>query len=346
MEIKKEKSFTEIENEEIPQKIQDIFDKKSNKKITSNFRKSKDNLLKIGLLVASILLIIAYNSLPVSKVKSISVEGNRYLNDNYIIEKSTVSNASNYYLTIPFIIQSKLNEIPLIESSTVSLDSNNHISINVVEKKAVGYRYEDEPYVLFSDNTKTLLESEYLDIIAYVPIITGFSDEEQTRKLTTAFKNVDVSIIEDISEIKQYDLGYDSQGICVLMRNGGYFIANYRSLPMINKYYDIYNYLKDKNQCIYADDSQETAYAKACPWNETIVEHEYWLDENGEPIKNAYGDKAVIHYYKTPEGEFAVDNNGNKIKIPLNKQGFEEEDENFYENYLNGYYATGVLQVP
>ena len=115
---------------------------------------------------------------------------------------------------------------------------------------------------------------------------------------------------------------------------------------MINKYYDIYNYLKDKNQCIYADDSQETAYAKACPWNEKQVEHEYWTDENGEVIKNAYGDKAIIHYYRLKDGNYALDMNGEKIRIPLNDQGFEEEDEDFIENYENGYYATGILQIP
>ena len=346
MEINEDKSFTELEQQEIPTKVQDIFDKKKNKRITSNFRKSKNNLLNLGLIIATIVLIIRYNLLPVSKVKSISVSGNRYLPDEYIIDKSSVTNNDNYYLTIPFFVQNKINEIPLVSSSKVTLDSNNHIGIQVEEKKVIGYRYEEEPLIIFSDNTKTNLESEFLDIIAYIPIITGFTDEEQTRKLATAFKNIDTSIIEDMSEITQYDLGYDSQGICVLMRNGGYFIANYRSLPMINKYYDIYNYLIDKNQCIYADDSQETAYAKACPWNEKQMEHEYWTDENGEIIKNAYGDKAIIHYYRLQDGNFALDMNGEKIKIPLNEQGFEVEDEDFYENYENGYYATGTLQIP
>lgn len=346
MEINEEKSFTDIEKQEIPQKVQDIFDKKKNIKITSMFRKSKDNILKIGLLVASILLIVSYYFLPVSRVKTISVFGNRYLSDEYILNKSNVTTDSIYYLTVPFIVEKNLKDAPLIEDAKVSLESGNHISINVEEKKAVGYRYEEEPMLLFSDNTKTQIESEYLDVIAYVPIITGFTDDEQTRKLTTAFKDVDVNIIEDISEIKQYNLGYDAQGISVLMRNGGYFIANYRSLPMINKYYDIYNYLIDKNQCIYADDSQETAYAKACPWNEKQVEHEYWLDENGEIIKNAYGDNAIVHYYKLSDGSDALDGNGNKIRIPLNEQGFEEVDESFIENYEAGYYVTGVLQLP
>ena len=343
MEIKEKETIDEFE---VPDSVQEIFDNRKNQKLISIFRKTKSNSIRLGLFIATIILLVIYYLLPVSRVKGVNITGNVYLPDDYVQNISRVSTKDVYYLDIPILVEQRLNNDAFIQSSKVTLESGNVIHIDIKEKKIVGYRYEEEPMLLMSDNTKHVMKSDFLDIISRVPMITGFENDDQTRMLTTAFKDVDRSIIEDISEITQYDLGYDAQGICVLMRNGGYFIANYRSLPMVNKYYELYNYLKDKNQCIYADDSQDTAYAKACPWDEAPIEHEYWLDEDGNPLTNAYGDKAVVHYYILKNGKYAYDMEGNKIKIPLNKQGFEEVDEDFEEHYEAGYYATGVLQLP
>ncbi|MBR2066836.1 MAG: FtsQ-type POTRA domain-containing protein [Solobacterium sp.] len=340
---KKEKEKTE---NRLPEHVQRMFDERKTKVVVSRFRGSKSNYIKLGILVATILLILFYYLIPTSHVKNVNISGIHYLTVNQVKDKSDVNENSIYYLTIPILVEQRINSLPLIESSKVNLDKDNFVSIDIVEKKVIGYRYDQEPELLMADNTQTALMEEYMPIISYVPLITGFLDEEETRKLSTAFKSIDVDIIEDMAEVKQYDLGYDSQGIVVLMRNGGYFIANYRSLPMINKYYDIYNYLKDKNQCIFADDSQETAYAKACPWHEEQIVHEYWLDEKGEPIKNAYGDKVVKHYYTLEDGTTALDASGNPIVIPINVQGFEERDPDFIANYEAGYYATGELYIP
>ena len=342
-EIEKEEIKEEFE---VPDSVQEIFDDRKNKKVTNIFRQTKSNTIRLGLFIATIILLALYYAMPVSRVKGINITGNVYLPDSYVTEASGVTKDDIFYFKIPILIEQKVNSNPFIKDSTVTLETGNVIQIDIEEKKIVGYRYDEEPILLMSDNTQAPMESKFLDIISRVPLIDGFESEDQTRMLSTAFKEVDRSIIEDMSEINQYDLGYDSQGICILMRNGGYFIANYRSLPMVNKYYEIYNYLKDKNQCIYADDSQDTAYAKACPWNEKPTEHEYWLDEEGNPLTNAYGDKAVIHYYTLKNGKYAYDNNGEKIPIPLNRQGFEEVDEDFDEHYEAGYYANGVLEMP
>ena len=67
---------------------------------------------------------------------------------------------------------------PLIESCDVKLQRGNIIRIEVEEKKIVGYRYDEEPLILFYDNTSTPLKSEYLGVIAEVPLINGFFEEE------------------------------------------------------------------------------------------------------------------------------------------------------------------------
>ena len=137
------------------------------------------------------------------------------------------------------------------------------------------------------------------------------------------------------------------------MRNGGYFFSDFRGVSLVNQYYNIYANMRNKNQCVFAesiggsdDEVLDTAYAKACPWDETAAEVEYWKDENGEIITNTYGDKVIKHYYEIKDKERPVDENGNPIPIPINREGFEEKDEDFELHYEAGFYRTGKLELP
>lgn len=310
------------------------------------FEKSRTKIIKWALFLTTIALLLLYGFSDQSKVASIIVEGTHYLEDTYIQDVANIHQNDFYYLNIPFLKEMKLKQDPMIQDAKVTLINDNVIKITIQEKKAIGYRYEDDPQILLSDNTTASLKSEYLNIIASVPLITGFSDAEQTRLLCKAFEDVDVETIESISEIEQYALSYDDEAIRIRMINGGYFIGNYQNLDKLNAYYTIYSNMKDKSQCISADENANVAYTYVCPWNEDSGNTEYWTDENGNILENAYGDKIVKHYYTDESGNQAVDANGNAIAIPIDENGSEVIDPNFNRNYSEGYYATGVLELP
>jgi cell division septal protein FtsQ len=242
-------------------------------------------------------------------------------------------------------VQSKIQKDPMIQSCTVDMLDNNVVSIRVQEKKAVGYRYEDTPLILLEDGSTAELKSEYLSIIAKVPLVTGFSTQEQTHLLTKAFSAIDRSMIESIAEVDQFSLNYDDEALKILMRDGGYFISSYYGLSMINSYNEIYTQLSDKSLCIFAEDSTKVAYAKKCPWNETETQLEYWQNDDGSYITNKYGDKVVVHYYTDGEGNNYLDAKGSPIRIPVDIYGVEVPDENFEENWKAGYYDSGVFDA-
>lgn len=330
----------------LPEGVEKIFRDHRKKRNRETFHKDKYRIVRYGMLAASLVLVLLYFLSPVSNVRSVSISGSRYLKDSYITEKTGISSRSKFYLCIPFFIERAIEEDPLIAEAKVTLKPGNVISIDVKEKKAVGYRYEDEPYILFDDNTKAQLKSEYLNIVASIPLISGFTDEEQTRLLTKAFAEIDENIIHEMSEITQYPLSYDPDAISVLMRDGGYFIGNYFNLSLINQYYEIYSYQKNKDYCIYAADNKKNAFAKACPWDEEDAVLEYWTDEKGDPIINKYGDLSVKHYYRDAEGNYAEDASGNRIVIPIDDEGMDAADEHFQEHYEAGFYDTGELVIP
>jgi len=63
-------------------------------------------------------------------------------------------------------------------------------------------------------------------------------------------------------------------------------------------------------------------------------------------VVNSQGITAYRHYYKDPQGNPALDANGNQIVIPIDENGDEVEDPDFQANYAAGYYASGTLQIP
>lgn len=352
MAVKKEKNINSNYDEpEIPIYVDRMFKEKSKQNVLKKFKEGKARIERRAMLLAILVLLIAYFILPVSKVNAISIHGNHNLNESYIKELSGLSLNSRLFLSIPQMISAKLEQNPFIDQAEVTWKQDNVIDISISEKKAIGYRYDkDSPEVLFADGTSTELTSDYLDIIAKVPLITGFQGEELTNKLCKAFENVEEKVIEQISEINEYSLSYESSALKVLMRTGGYFISSFENLTSINYYNEYYSDMTNKSYCIFAVDQTSTAsaaaYSAACPWSDSNSTTEYWMDENGNVITNSEGQQVVKNYYTDSEGNRALDGNGNAIPIPIDENGHEVIDENFQENYANGYYASGSLVYP
>lgn len=339
------KSIEEIEQQ--PTGVDALFLKREIERDNARFKKSKRVLFIVAILLANLLVCLFYFTSSMSKVTTISVSGNQFLTKDYIRQYAKLDLNSRYYLIFSYRISSRLEQEPFIQQASVTMKEHGVVEINVVEKKPVGYRYENEtPMILFSDNTKTELTSDYLSVVARIPFMTGFETDEQTYLLTKAMNDVHLSLIEDIAEIHQYDLGYDQQAIQVQMRDGGFFFASYYSLDLINSYHEIYGKLKDKNTCLFADQGQRVVYAKVCPWLETVEPKDYWMDGSGNYILNKYGDKVLKHFYQDDKGNYYLDASGNWILIPIDEEGNQQPDDKFLEHYTAGYYATGQLVIP
>ncbi len=326
--------------------VQEIFDRHRKKTSLSKFERNRNKLIRWGILCAAIVIVVIYLCLPSSRVKAVSVSGTKYLDKTYIEEVAGIQENDVFYLTVPTYVEHKLKSDPMIQDASVSLENGNIISISVTEKKAVGYRYDSTAEILLGDNTTAELKSDYLDIIANVPYIEGFTSKKETRLLCKALNKVDQEMIENISEITQYSLSYDDNAMKILMRNGGYFVGSFYNLDKLNQYYAIYNNMTDKSLCISADDNNDVAWQEVCPWNQTSSTTEYWTNSDGTAVTNKYGDQVKKNYYQKADGTDALDAAGNKIPIPIDSDGNEVIDGDFESNYANGYYSTGTLSIP
>lgn len=326
--------------------VEQVFDEKRRNRSQAAFNRNKPALAKYGMLVGVIVLIFLFTLSKESRVSAVSVSGNRYLSSSYISTLADVSCDDLYYTKIPFLLEYQLKKEPLLESVDVSWSDHGIISIEVTEKRPVGYRYDDEAVLLLADGSVIALSGEYLDVIADVPYITGFTDSEQTRLLCKALKELSAQVVASIAEIHQFALEYDDEAMKILMRTGGYYIGSYNNLDKLAYYDEIYASQKDHSQCIYGFDSGSSAASQVCPWNKVSTSVEYWKDEDGNVRKTQYGDSAVKHYYVDKDGNTAVDAAGNPIPIPIDETATEIIDPDFQTHYEAGYYATGVLVMP
>lgn len=324
--------------------VERILDNRRRRIDAKLFRVHQNRIVIKAVLLALACVVIVYFALPVSHIHAIRITGLHFLSEQYIKETAAISENDRFYLTIPAFVESRLENNPLIATADVTMNDDQTVSIAITESEMIGYRYIDKPEVVLKDGSVIALESEYLDLIAMIPLITGFEDEDKLNKLVAAFQDVDQEVIEDIAEIREYTLSYDPEAILVLMRTGGYFIGGYYTMANINSYNAVYALQSDKNKCLFSLEGNDKISSQTCPWD--IVEEEYWTDASGNYVLNENGEKVVKHYYSDAAGNDALDSSGNRIAIPIDEKGNEIRDGDFLAHYEAGYYATGSLVIP
>ncbi len=337
--------------EQIPEGVEQMFRQREISNDNSEFLKSRGRLFAAAVGLSVFLLVFLYSVSSAGRVQAVAVGGNTYLDADYIERLSGIDGDARYYLTFPFTVRKRIEADPFIESAKVSMNDGNMIRITVTEKRPLGYRYEGETaYILMDDDSRAELTSEYLPVIARVPYITGFEEEEQTHLLILALKSVDQKIIEEIAEVHQYALKYDDEAIQLQMRDGTYIFTSYFATAALNQYHTMYSKMLNHDFCMYTVENgrQDSTMVsvRECPWDEVPIEHDYWMDSEGNYILNKFGDRAVKHYYQDPYGYNFLDGNGNPIVIPINEKAEDVRDPDFEANYLAGYYETGKLVLP
>lgn len=305
--------------------VEKLVSQQKKKKENISFLKYKNKIFIFAILVGFAIVFLLYYYNDNSKVKAISVKNNYYLSDNYIRGLSKINLDTRYYLVLDNLIEKNIKKDPMIDSVEVHHKSNNIILIDVKEKIPYGYRLDDVTKLLMLDGSAIDLTSEYMNVISKIPYIVGFKSEQQEHLLSKAFKEVDVDVIESISQVEQYALSYDENALLLTMNDSNYFICSYYGLNLVNLYNEVSSKLNKTGVCLFGDENASVIYESVCPWDQVKQTVEYWYDELGNPIYNEYGDHAVKHYYKDENGEFILDEKGNKIVIPLDENGREIE---------------------
>ena len=247
-------------------------------KASSAYEKAKNIIFFISIVLCLFLVGLIYYLSSYSNIYRIAVNGNHYLKDEDVIEMSGLSEENKFYLTIPGLVEKRLEEETLIKDAKVSLNRGRLVSIEVEEEKIVGYAPENGLNVLILSNGERVgISKQNMYLIATAPIIEGF-DEKELELLVKQLNECERKIIEQISEVHYYPaLKY--QYVELVMADGNYVFTSPYGLSILNHYFEIESsYISSDKRCYYFEDISGNAYTSACPW-ETVEEP---VEENNE----------------------------------------------------------------
>lgn len=243
------------------------------KKVNYHHENNKKNSLLFFSFMCGILTLIIFLLFLLfsksSRVFDVVVSGNNYIDEDDILHMAQVDD--NYYLNIPFIIEPRIKKHPLIEDVKVSYLDGNIISIEIKEKKMIGYSLNSDGLfeAILADGSSFIIDSDEMYLISYVPLM-GNVGVEKYDKFCKKIGELDSDIIKQISEITLYPFSYDADMYEFVMSDGNYCFVSLNDIDKIVEYYSIsFNIDQDVGHaCIYIGDFTISAYSSTCPWQE------------------------------------------------------------------------------
>ncbi|WP_080874833.1 cell division protein FtsQ/DivIB [Oceanobacillus timonensis] len=185
-------------------------------------RKKKANRRLIFYLSIFFILIavIIYLQSPWSEVRSIEVNGNVFLTDEYIIDESGLTEGMNIWSLNGSSVASDMEENPVIEQASINRRFPSTVLIEVEEQSVLGYVQDGRAfYPVLADGQ--VIQQNARASIGNAPLISDFN-ESQLTELAAEMEGVRPSIFNMISEIerKEPEEDVDTTLITLYMSDG------------------------------------------------------------------------------------------------------------------------------
>lgn len=249
-------------------------------------KKSKKKKLRFRGLLVILLAIYLIGScvyyLWQMPIKSINIEGNYYLKDNYIINYLNIQNESIVKLSKKKI-KNKLLELDLINGVSIKKNYFGSLQIKVIEDKILFYNWNNKKIVL-SSGQETDYNKEYLGI----PTLINYVPDEIYEEFIEKLNKINRETLALVSEIEYSpsvvnDKNVDDKRFLFRMNDGNTVYINTINIEKFNNYLEIYEVIVNKNGlvkgCLYLDSNSENKHFNNCESNPVVEEG---TEGNGE----------------------------------------------------------------
>lgn len=207
-------------------------EKSKDKKIIKDSQDMPVNKLLQGFIMILVInlffiVIFAYFISPLSRVDTISVEGNKDVYVQKIIDESSINPGDSLYDSkkkFSDVEKEIVNQFPQISSSKLTIDGMNKVLIQVDEFSTVAYIAEDESYLRVLENGH-VLEDLYTTSIGNQLVLLKFKEGEALDMIIEELKKVDDSILNLISEVELTKTDQNPLSIQVYMNNGNHILS-------------------------------------------------------------------------------------------------------------------------
>ena len=186
-------------------------------------RKQKANRrLVLSLSLFFILLsFIIYSQSSLSKVSSISVQGQQYVESETIVKVSEIKEGTTSFFQVKKAdVESRIEELQEIKSATVKKELPNSIHIDSEEYKRIAYILNNGTYTPVIENGD-ILSSSTIDILPHdAALMIGWNNKVKVDEFINELMKLPESVIYAISEAHFTPNETDPNHITLFMNDG------------------------------------------------------------------------------------------------------------------------------
>ncbi|MBM4764019.1 cell division protein FtsQ/DivIB [Bacillus sp. B15-48] len=192
-------------------------------------KKANRRLIMMLMLFFTLILCIVYFQSPLSKVRTILVNGNETVSSDVIIDRSGITTDTNIWKINKEETAAKLEELSEIKTAEVSVSLPNSANIYVNEFKKLAYLSQENKFFPVLENGEIIQNGQTDDIPVNAPILFGFEEGEVLDGMVASLETLSDDILSSISEIHHYPSETDLYRILLYMNNGFEVNATIRS---------------------------------------------------------------------------------------------------------------------
>lgn len=182
-------------------------------------------------------------------IENIIISGNKYLNDDYILELADLKDYPCFMLTKNRKVEKKINASPYVISCDVKKKFFHKIVIEVEENKPLFYSEVDKKMV-FSNK-------ESIDVDDYslfrVPRLLNYVPDTKYNSFIKNVNKVEEEILGMISDIEYVPNDLDKDRFLLYMDDGNMVYLTLTKFKMINYYNDVLTQLEGRKGILYLD---------------------------------------------------------------------------------------------
>ena len=182
--------------------------------------------------------------------KNIVINGNNYLNDDYIIELAGLKKYPNFITYKSYKKGKKIAKSEYISSCKIKKRWGFTIEVNVKENRALFYDTNKNKYVL--ENNEVVDENEISNNFI-VPRLLNYVPDKKYNKFIKKMSRINDEIISKISDIEYQPNDYDKDRFLLYMDDGNMVYLTLTKFDTINHYNEVLTQLENHKGILYLD---------------------------------------------------------------------------------------------
>ena len=187
---------------------------------------------RIAIVIVISLLMVGYFLSDLSKIQSITIEGNNLVETSIIEEALSVDKSSVFLTTSASTLKRDVESIDLIESVKVKKGLFGTFRITVTEKEVVAFtEFDDVTYIIDSGGGVTrLTEAMYVDNMNQLPHMAEFASMKLIKQFAKQYVLVPELIRNSISDIVYAPEKADETRVRLILTNSKELIVRIENM--------------------------------------------------------------------------------------------------------------------